>query len=557
MNGHIVHHGSKLNINGGKCSLINNNSGTLNVTGGVVGTILNKSTVLISGGIISNGIHNGSQHFPKGTLDISGGKICGGIVNTGKKGANDTQLTISKGIVQGGITDNYSMTILHIKNGSDILVEGTWAFTERPRIEADTDYAGSLLYYNSYNSSGVKMTIQEAANIDYTQPYIRLVADGAVGGPSGGDQEDCQHDYTSVVTAPTCTERGYTTHTCGKCGHSYQDSYINALGHSFGAWVVIREATSTTAGVRERVCSVCKNKETDAIPAAGGSGGSSGSSDDDSDDSDRSSDDSDRTPSDPRRHQISSSRNVTGGSVSLNKTTAAVGETVTVIVRPDKGYELDTLQVLDSSGKELSLRKENSKYAFVMPNGKVSLNAVFRRIEQEEEPIQTPSSIFSDISNSHWAKDAIGWVSSNGYMNGKTSTKFDPDGSITRQQLWMILARLSGQSPADMAEATTWAVSSGLSDGTNPGAPMTRQQMAAFLYRYCGMKGYPISGNGDLTSFPDSGSVSNYAKDALSWAVGSGILTGTKAGELNPSGTATRAQFAVVLQRFCGNTYHD
>lgn len=154
------------------------------------------------------------------------------------------------------------------------------------------------------------------------------------------------------------------------------------------------------------------------------------------------------------------------------------------------------------------------------------------------------------MPSSHWAKDAIGWANSNGYMNGIAESTFNPGGTITRQQIWMILARLSGQFSSNMAEARVWAMNNGLSDGRNPGAPVTRQQMVTFLYRYCDTKGYSVSKSGDITSFPDCSVASDYAKDALSWAVGNGIVAGTKAGTLNPGGTATRAQFAVVVYRF-------
>lgn len=234
----------------------------------------------------------------------------------------------------------------------------------------------------------------------------------------------------------------------------------------------------------------------------------------------------------------------------MSRTNAVTGQAVTVVVHPDDSYELDTLKVLDSSGKELSLRKQNGRYVFIMPSGKVSVEATFQPIGQATNDTQMPNAGFSDIPNNYWAEDAINWARSNGYMNGITDSTFNPEGTITRQQLCMILSRLNGQSPSSMAEARIWAMNSGLTDGTKPGAPMTRQQMVTFLYRFCRMMNYPITGSGDLTTFPDYASASNYAREALAWAVGNGIIAGTKAGMLNPGSTATRAQFAVVLQRF-------
>ncbi len=176
-----------LNIKGGECLHVSNPvSGTLNVTGGTLGSMSNLGVARITGGIVSNGVQNGSIHFPRGILDIDGGEIYGGIVNTGKMNHDDTQLTISRGIIHGGVTDKYSTTTLHITPYSDIVVEGTSAFNETPTIKTDIDRTSSIRYHSAPNTQGIKMTIQEASYIDFTQPYVRLVADGASTGPSGG-----------------------------------------------------------------------------------------------------------------------------------------------------------------------------------------------------------------------------------------------------------------------------------------------------------------------------------------------------------------------------------
>lgn len=525
-----------LSINGGNVAI---NGGTIQSFGNIPGirfSGLNDGTLSINGGTISG--ENGVDWL-RGCVKITNGKIIGKKSGLNFGGQWGPELDLA-------VQSNSTIEISGSRNAIN-----TFAGSKFSGIRATNGYMDGITYYNAPNAQGVKMTIQEAANIDFKQPYVRLVADGVSTGPSGGDQEDCTHDYTSTVTAPTCTERGYTMHTCTKCGHSYQDNYVNALGHSFGGWVVIREATSTTNGSRERTCTVCNYKETGTIPATGSSGGGSGSSGSgSSSSSDSSSSKPDREPSTSSGYQISSSKDVTGGRVNLSRANAVTGQAVTVVVHPDDGYELDTLKVLDSSGKELSLRKQNGRYVFIMPDGKVSVEATFRPIGQATNDTQTPNADFSDIPNGYWAEDAINWTRSNGYMNGITDSTFNPEGTITRQQLCMILSRLSGQSPSGMAEARIWAMNSGLTDGTKSGAPATRQQMVTFLYRYCRMMNYPITSGGDLTAFPDYASASNYARETLAWAVGNGIITGTKAGKLNPGGTATRAQFAVILQRF-------
>lgn len=506
----------------------------------------------------------GLENSDGGILSISGGTLQGpyGALETSSNESGS--VVISGGTFIGPIYVGYRPApvkfLINATSRIEITTSFNAVFNSAIDIEAASGYNGGVMYYDELEGSGVPMTITQLSEIlaaapENRQLYVRLVANDAVDKPDpipgGDDKPDCQHSYAATVTAPTCTEQGYTTHTCTKCGHSYQDNYVNALGHRFGEWIVVREATSTTDGSRERTCAVCNYKETSTIPATGSSSGGSGSSGGgSSSSSDSSSSGSDRGSSASSGYQISSSKDVTGGRVNLSRTNAVTGQAVTVVVHPDDGYELDTLKVLDSSGKELSLRKQNGRYVFIMPSGKVSVEATFRPIGQATNDTQTPNADFSDIPNGYWAEDAINWTRSNGYMNGITDSTFNPEGTITRQQLCMILSRLSGQSPSGMAEARIWAMNSGLTDGTKSGAPATRQQMVTFLYRYCRMMNYPITSGGDLTAFPDYASASNYAREALAWAVGNGIITGIKAGKLNPGGFATRAQFAVILQRF-------
>ncbi len=249
-----------------------------------------------------------------------------------------------------------------------------------------------------------------------------------------------------------------------------------------------------------------------------------------------------------RKISFNSSSN---GSVTYTPSNPGKGTKVTLTAKPKSGYVLDTLRVLDAKGNELELTKtSDGKYTFIMPDGKVTVDAKFA---EEGSQTQTKDFPFTDAEDS-WARDAIAWAYENGYVNGTSATTFNPNGSITRQQMWMILARLSGASPANMAEAREWAMSSGVTDGTNGGNAMTRQQMVTFLYRYAQNRGYTTGGGTSLDSFPDNATVSAYAREPLAWAVGNGIVAGTSDGNLNPGGGATRAQFAMILQRFYNNT---
>lgn len=160
---------------------------------------------------------------------------------------------------------------------------------------------------------------------------------------------------------------------------------------------------------------------------------------------------------------------------------------------------------------------------------------------------------FTDVPATHWAAGAISWVNANGYMRGMSNNTFNPDGLISRQQMWMILARIAGSDPANMAAARTWAMGRNLTDGTGPALNMSRQQLVTFLYRFAQRQGFTISGSSPLTTFPDNANVADYAQAPMSWAVANGLVAGKSDGRLDPTGTATRAQFATILQRFFTN----
>lgn len=159
--------------------------------------------------------------------------------------------------------------------------------------------------------------------------------------------------------------------------------------------------------------------------------------------------------------------------------------------------------------------------------------------------------IFGDVDDEHTFVTEIEWAYNEGYVKGATETTYNPSGDISRQQLWMVLARHAGADPADMAAAKAWVVENGLSDGTNPGAVVSRQQMMTIIYRYAQLQGYDISAKADLSAYPDAGSVADYAADAMAWAVANGIVNGTAAGTLDSAGSTTRGQFAAILYRFC------
>ena len=232
-----------------------------------------------------------------------------------------------------------------------------------------------------------------------------------------------------------------------------------------------------------------------------------------------------------------------GGSIKVSPRTPEAGDEVTITPDPDSGYEVDEVLVTDRDGDEIRVTaNRDGTYTFTQPRGRVTIEVTFVR--------ETGETTFSDVPETYWAYDEIEWAYDNGYVNGTSASTFAPGASISRQQVWMILARLSGGSPADMAAAREWAMANDISDGTNPGNAVTRQQLAALLFRFAQANGYDSGDRAALTGFPDAGSVASYAVEALQWATASGILNGTSQGTLNPAGTATRAQFAVMLYRF-------
>ena len=158
---------------------------------------------------------------------------------------------------------------------------------------------------------------------------------------------------------------------------------------------------------------------------------------------------------------------------------------------------------------------------------------------------------FIDVSRTYWAAEAIDFATSRELFAGNTETTFNPGGTTNRQQVWMVLARLDGGTPASMTAARTWAVDSGISDGSDPTGTLTRQQLAAMLYRYAQSKGQGFTDQWAFQlDYPDADQVSGYAYEALCWMTMHGIISGMTDGTLNPSGTATRAQTATILQRF-------
>lgn len=255
------------------------------------------------------------------------------------------------------------------------------------------------------------------------------------------------------------------------------------------------------------------------------------------------------------------------GTVKSSHNTASAGTTVTLTATPQDGYRLTGLTVTDGAGNNVTLSdKGDGKYTFVMPSRAVTVKASFAPITAGDLP-------FIDVPAGAWYEDGVRYVYQNGLMAGTSATTFGPDVTTTRGMIATILWRLEGSPQVDYAmafddvaanswyaEAIRWAASEGIVSGYGDGrfGPddiITREQMAAMLYRYAQYKGYDVSVGEDtnILSYTDFEDLSEYAIPAMQWAVGAGIISGTSESTLGPRGNASRAQVAVILTRYCEN----
>ena len=263
------------------------------------------------------------------------------------------------------------------------------------------------------------------------------------------------------------------------------------------------------------------------------------------------------------------------GTVTVSLKNPARGDTVTITATPDAGYAVGSVTVTDAGGKTIAVKEQSDgTYQFTQPDGKVTITASFAPI-----PAPTPDAAalfapFSDLDPGEWYAPGVAYVLSHGIMHGMGGGRFAPNATTSRAQLAQMLFNLDGATAsgstaafADVsadswyADAVTWMVENGIAHGKGEsfGAndPITREQLAVMLYNYAQYKGYDVSVSGDVSSFPDAGDVNGYAQQALAWAVGAGIISGTVDADgnivLDPQGSATRAQVAAMFQRFCEN----
>ena len=231
------------------------------------------------------------------------------------------------------------------------------------------------------------------------------------------------------------------------------------------------------------------------------------------------------------------------GSVNSSLQNSSEGGTIWLTVTPDEGYRLATLRVIAENGTNVAVyRQSEAEYFFTMPDASVEVYAEFT-----DGSIWIP---FLDVGTRDWYYDAVVYVYSKGMMQGVTDTAFGPGSTMTRAMLWTVLARIDGiavdgGSPW-YAKAQSWAMGYGISDGTLPNDIVTREQFVTMLWRCAGTP----AAYGSLAGFPDAGSVSSWAYDAMCWAVACGIVEGGDGGALSPNAGITRAQAAAIFMRY-------
>ena len=265
-----------------------------------------------------------------------------------------------------------------------------------------------------------------------------------------------EHSYKAVVTAPTCTEKGYTTHTCA-CGDSYVDTYTDALGHAWDNGKVTKPATETEDGVKTFTCTRCGETKTETIPATG-------------------------------------VMDVTKMFTDVSHSWADDGIQYCV-----------THQLMSGIGNDLFGPKLTTTRAQIV---QILYNL-------EGEPKVSGTTPFTDLTQD-WYQDAVLWAYQTGVVAGTSSTTFEPDLPVTREQIAVILMEYMTRV---LKLERTWTPA-------------------------------------DLSIFPDAGSVSDWAKDAMADAVALGLISGASNGGqtyLEPQGSATREQVATIMMEFCKN----
>lgn len=271
----------------------------------------------------------------------------------------------------------------------------------------------------------------------------------------------------------------------------------------------------------------------------------------------------------PARHKITVSE-TENGTVSARPETANKGTKVTVTAKANGGYEVDAVTVKDAEGKDVAVEGGNGTYTFDMPDSDVTVTAAFKKVKETKPDEETKPEIkqtFDDVAPGAWYFNAVENVAKKGLMVGTGDRIFSPDMNVSRAMIATIVYNMEGRPVATKSagftdvpdgqwytDAVNWAAENGIVVGFGngkfgPTQDITREQFAMILYKYAQKKGIAQDIQGGIDSFKDAASVSDWAKEAVAWAVNSKVMAGSD-DMLNPQGTATRAQAAQLITAF-------
>ena len=247
------------------------------------------------------------------------------------------------------------------------------------------------------------------------------------------------------------------------------------------------------------------------------------------------------------------------GKLEASAESESAGNEVALTVTPSDGYIVTSVTVEDEEGKKVEVKTEDGKYVFTMPASNVTAKASFTK---------KVSRIFDDVIESDWFDPAVQYCYDNGLIKGTSENLFSPSLDTTRGMIVTILYRVEKEpgvttlaSFTDVesgnwyAESVTWAQEKGIVNGYPDGSfgaedYITREQLAAILYKYAAYKGFDITAKADISAFDDASEISDWALTAVEWANANGFINGYD-NKLNPKGYATRAEAAAIIYRFC------
>ena len=369
------------------------------------------------------------------------------------------------------------------------------------------------------------------------------------------------HSYEAVVTAPTCDKMGYTTYTCSVCGDSYVGSYTDALEHTYTA-VVTKEPTCTEEGVKTFTCSECGKSYTEAIPTVAHRYEAVVTA-----------------PTCDKMGYTTYTCSVCGDSYVADYVDAAGHDCETETVPATclgYGFVRESCKHCDYSViTEITAPLGHDYQAVVteptLDEAGYTTHTCSRcgdsYVDSETPALGHKCAAYTDVPTD-WAKEGICFVIENGLMVGTTSTTFAPKDTLTRAMLVTVLYRMAGSPAVDApsgftdvadgqwySDAIAWAAANGIVNGVGnnrfaPSEPVTREQLAAIFFRYAKAEAPEAD---VLSGYPDAEAISTYARDAMAWAVSTGLVTGSKEADgtyLAPQGLAAREQAAAILMRY-------